>query len=231
MTLSHADRVAAVARQVVSRPAGAKITIRKNTPAHSIRDQGYKRGLHPVDVSALDQINQDMGVRLERLAEGVRWIEEHLGVYPIWNCAVRLPDAARATFKGSSHLVDLGIYGEPKVAGYRRVSAMRALQTMADIPSLWGVSYLSWAQLSNTFPERYARYERARQQVAADAAFLHLRDKVVWIAPDAPDPGPIPMWRLRRSYGARWYLNPVSYLVLGAAAVSKAIWRTPAGLG
>ena len=56
MTLSHADRVAAVARQVVSRPAGAKITIRKNTPGHSIRDQAYKRGLHSVDVSALDQI-------------------------------------------------------------------------------------------------------------------------------------------------------------------------------
>src|SRR6185437_1412701 len=37
-------------------------------------------------------INQDMGVTLERLGEGIAWVQERLGVYPIWNCAVRLPD-------------------------------------------------------------------------------------------------------------------------------------------
>ena len=70
MPETHAERVAAVARQVSSRPAGSKVTIRKRTPPHSIRDQAYKQGLHAVDVSALDQILEiDTGRRVVR-AEG-----------------------------------------------------------------------------------------------------------------------------------------------------------------
>ena len=153
-------------------------------------------------------------------------------MYPIWNCAVRLPDAARATFQGSSHLVDLGIYGEPRVADYRRVSAMRALQTdgghSVAVGRLVPVVGRDPAPCSRSGTRGTSA---SGSEVDADAAFLHLRDKVVWVDPATPDPGTIPMWRLRRSYGARWYLNPVSYLVLGVAAVSKAIWRTPAGLG
>jgi delta24-sterol reductase len=175
-------------------------------------------------------ISQDMGVRIERLTEGIRWIQENLAVYPIWNCAVRLPERDRPRFAGSTHVIDLGIYGEPQVADYRRIAAMRGLQKMADSPSLWGVSYLSWDELCAASPERYARYERVRHDQGADAAFLHIKDKVVWVDPAAPDPGKIPMWRLYRSYGRRWYLNPLTYLVLGAALLSKAIWRTPAGL-
>ena len=173
-------------------------------------------------------INQDMGVRIERLAEGIRWIQQHLQVYPLWNCAIQLPDKARALFRGSTHLVDLGIYGEPKTPDYRRVRDMRAVQQMADAPSLWGVSFLSWEELSASIPGRFERYERARRQVHADEAFLHIRDKVVWVDPATPDPGKIPMWRLRQTYGARWFLNPIAYLVLSVAAISKLVWRNKA---
>ena len=189
-------------------------------------------GLAPSDLTPEQRdrclINQDMGVRIERLAEGIRWIQERLRVHPIWNCAVRLPEDDRPTFGGSTYLVDLGIYGEPQVPDYRRVSAMRALQTMVDAPSLWGISYLSWAELCAAFPERYERYERVRQEIGADAAFLHLRDKVVWVDPATPDPGKIPFWRLQRTYGPRWYFNPVAYVLLAVGFVSRAIWRTPA---
>jgi delta24-sterol reductase len=172
-------------------------------------------------------INQDIAVRLERLAEGIQWIQHRLSVYPIWNCGIHLPENQRAAFGGSTHLVDLGIYGEPKVADYRRVAAMRALQSMGDAPSLWGMSYRSWEEMVRAFPDRYARYERARQQVGADAAFLHLRDKVVWVDPNTPDPGRIPYWRLHRTYGRRWYLNPVAHLVLAVGLASKAVWPKP----
>ncbi len=172
------------------------------------------------------QVNQDMGVTLERLGEGIAWVRERLDVYPIWNCAVRLPelDAARS---GTSHLVDIGLYGEPMAPGFRYIRDIRALQQMADTPSLWGVSYLTWEELRATRPERYDTYERARAAVGADTAFLHLRDKVVWVDSSRPDAGKIPMWRLRRSYGKRWYLNPIVYVVLAIAAVSKVIWRVP----
>lgn len=175
-------------------------------------------------------ISQDMGIRIERLAEGVRWIQQHLAVYPIWNCGIWLPEPARACF-GSTHLVDLGIYGEPKIPDYHRVAAMRALQTMADSRSSWGVSYLTWDEIQAASPARYERYERVRRQVNADGAFLHVREKIARVDPAAPDPGKIPFWRLRRTYGPRWFLNPWCYVVLAVGQISKALWRRPAALG
>jgi delta24-sterol reductase len=192
--------------------------------------EAYRRsGLASTDLTT-DQrdrclISQDMAIRIERLAEGVQWIQRHLAVYPIWNCGILLPDHARACFHGSTYLVDLGIYGEPKVADYRRIAAMRALQTMADRGSLWGVSYLTWDEIQAASPEQFERYERVRRQVNAGAAFLHVRDKVVWVDPAAPDPGKIPFWRLRRTYGPRWFLNPLCYMVLVIGEISKALWR------
>jgi len=173
-------------------------------------------------------INQDMGVRLERLAEGIRWVQDRLDVYPLWNCAVRLPDdAARAYFGGSTHLVDLGIYGEPMAPGFRRVRDLRALQQMADAASLWGTSYLTWDETVAAHPERYARYERARAAVNADAAFLHIRDKTVWVEPTTPDAGKIPMFRLYRAFGAWWYLNPLAYLLIVTVWATHWIWPPP----
>jgi hypothetical protein len=192
--------------------------------------QLYNRsGFAPVGLTIEERdrcvISQDMGVRIERLTEGITWIQDRLSVYPIWNCAIRLPEDARRHFAGSAHLVDLGVYGEPMTPSFRRIASLRALQKMADAPSLWGVSYLAWDELRGTFPERFERYERARQQVGADAAFLHIREKVVWVDPAGPDPGKIPLWRLYRTYGHRWYLNPLTYLVLAVGLVSKALWR------
>jgi FAD/FMN-containing dehydrogenase len=80
-------------------------------------------------------------------------------------------------------------------------------------------------------PARYERYERVRRQLNAGAAFLHIREKVVWVDPAAPGPGKIPFWRLQRTYGPRWFLNPVCYLVLAVGLMSKAVWRRPATLG
>ena len=56
MNGSHADRVRQVADQLAARSSGSKITIRKATPSHSIRDPSYKAACHPVDVSGLCNI-------------------------------------------------------------------------------------------------------------------------------------------------------------------------------
>jgi hypothetical protein len=66
-----------------------------------------------------------------------------------------------------------------------------------------------------------------RQALQAEAAFLHLRDKVVWVEPSTPDEGKVPMFRLYRAFGRRWYLNPLAYLTLVVAATSLLIWRKP----
>ena len=52
MASSHPERVQTVAAQVKARPPGSRVTIRKATPSHSIRDAAYKTSCHPVDVSA-----------------------------------------------------------------------------------------------------------------------------------------------------------------------------------
>lgn len=171
-------------------------------------------------------LSQDMAVTLERLGDGLAWVQQRLGVYPIWNCAARFLDSPSDGVSGRArYAVDIGLYGEPTAPGYRHIRDLRALQQMADRPSLWGVSYLTWDELRATDPHRFDTYERARAAAGADAAFLHIRDKVVWIDPLQPDQGRDPVWRLRRSFGRRWYLNPVVYPVLATAAVSKAIWR------
>jgi len=192
-------------------------------------DSYDKSGFASTDLTALERdrclINQDMGVTLERLGEGVKWVQARLGVYPIWNCAVRLADDARRHF-GTSHLVDIGLYGEPMVAGYRHIRDMRALQQMVDSPSLWGVSYLTWDEITAANPERYDCYEQVRRRYNADAAFLHLKEKVAWVDPGQADRGKIPLWRLYRSFGRRWYLNPAVYLLLAVVYLSKLAWRS-----
>jgi hypothetical protein len=57
MISSHDDRVRFVARQITARPTGSKITIRKATPTHSVRDPSYKSACHPIDVSEILSID------------------------------------------------------------------------------------------------------------------------------------------------------------------------------
>ena len=171
-------------------------------------------------------ITQDMGVTLDRMREGIVWVQERLGVDPLWNCALLVPEALRPTY-GATYLVDIGIYGEPDRADYRHVRDMRALQTMANMPSLWGMSYLSWDELGATNPARFERYERVRRDYQAGDAFLHISEKVVWVDPATPDQGKIPFWRLYRTFGARWFLNPVVYLLLPIVLLSKLVFRRP----
>jgi FAD/FMN-containing dehydrogenase len=190
-----------------------------------------KTGFMSSDLSTLERdrclINQDMGIKLNRLAEGVAWVQQRLKVYPIWNCAIRLGDEQRSHLE-TSHLVDIGIYGEPMSPDYRHIRDMRDLQRFVDAPSLWGVSYLTWEEMFTAQKDRCERYDRARNLVRADEAFLHLKDKVVWVDPKSPSPGKIPMWRLVRTFGPRWHFNPLVYLLLAVVYFSKGIFRRPA---
>src|SRR5206468_1257837 len=43
-------------------------------------------------------VTQDVAVKLERLAEGIEWVQQHLGVYPLGNCAIKLSDEDAARF-------------------------------------------------------------------------------------------------------------------------------------
>jgi hypothetical protein len=125
---------------------------------------------------------------------------------------------------GTSYVVDIGVDGEPRAPGYRHLRDMRELQRLVDAPSLWGVSYLTPAELRAARVVDYERYERVRERYQADSASLSLNDKVVWIRPDTPDRGKMPLWRAYRTFGPRWYWNPLAHVVLMLALLSSLIW-------
>jgi FAD/FMN-containing dehydrogenase len=169
-------------------------------------------------------VNQDLSVRLERLGETIRWVQRRLDVRPLWNCAIRMPDEAGRRF-GNRYLVDVGIYGEPRVPGYRYVRDMRALQRFVDVPSLWGVSYLTREELRAANVLEMERYEAARRRYHAEDAFLHVEQKVLWVDPNGPDRGPIPFWRLHRTFGPRWFLRARALATLLLLKVSGLAWE------
>ena len=169
-------------------------------------------------------VNQDMGVRLERLGEAIRWVQQRLDLWPIWNCAIKVPEERRREF-GTTHLVDVGLYGEPRVAGYRHVRDMRALQRFVDHPSLWGVSYLTREELLAANVLEMDRYEVVRQRYQAEAAFHHVEEKVLWVDPNGVDAGKVPFWRMYRNFGPRWFLRPDALLVLAVGSAARVAWR------
>src|SRR5947209_5696031 len=74
----------------------------KSTAQSYARD-GFARSSLTLLESERCLVHQDMGVRLERLREGIEWVERRLGVYPFWNCAIRLFGETRERH-GTSHL-------------------------------------------------------------------------------------------------------------------------------
>jgi FAD/FMN-containing dehydrogenase len=194
--------------------------------ADAYEREGFGKGGQP-PFHEMCLINQDMGVTLERLDAGLEWVQQRIGLYPIWNCAVD-PKGRQPAGVETSYYVDIGLYGEPMIDGYRHTREMNALQRFVDAPSLWGVSYLTWDDIRATNPARFEKYERMRAATAADTAFLHLREKVVWMDAAQPDSAKPPLWRLKRAFGARWYLNPLIYLLLVVVGISKLIWPRPA---
>lgn len=169
-------------------------------------------------------INQDMGVKIDQLEEGVKWVQSRLEVYPLWNCAVKQPDPAQFQ---TEYLVDIGIYGEPMAPDYHNVRDMRALQQRVPAPSLWGVSYLTWDEIVAHAPERFSRYESVRKKLNASDAFLHMKDKVVWVDPSTADPGKLAWWRLYRTFGPNFWYKPSVYLLLLVVHLARLIWRKP----
>jgi hypothetical protein len=157
---------------------------------------------------------QDMGIRLQRLKEGLQWNIDNLGVYPTWVCPVYQPDMndhlKRKPYvrvpkndPENAWLVDIGLYGEPTVEPFYHHQTVRRLQQFVDYPSKWGVSYLDKADVQQELAALRARYH-------ATEAFVPLEEKVTFRDgdKDARDTeAKIPAWRLYRDHGKHWKLK------------------------
>ena len=121
-------------------------------------------------------------------------------------------------------MVDLGIYGEPGVRPYRCVETMRALQRRVDLPSVWGVSYLTPDELHAARIVDFERYERARQEYHATGGFPPpgregALDRPSG-APRGQDPPLAPLPLLRPPLAPK----PHAYAALLLGAASKAVF-------
>jgi delta24-sterol reductase len=166
--------------------------------------RGFK-GNMPVELVERCMVNQDMGMTLARLEEGIEYVQKNLKVAPLWNCAVGhgaqrpLPFATprRLSAKTTQYVVDIGIYGEPKRRPYRAFEAMRALQKFVDVPSLWGCCYLTPEELRDAYD--FSSYEAVQRRYHAEEAFVPLESKIRFMRGEGAQEA-IPLWRLLNLY-------------------------------
>jgi delta24-sterol reductase len=153
----------------------------------------------PVELIERCLVNQDMGVRLGRLEEGIEYVKQNLTVYPLWNCGVGhasrfLPFATpRRLPIDTRYVVDIGIYGEPTVRNYRSADAMRALQMFVDAPSLWGCCYLTSQELREAYD--FDAYEAVQKKYHAADAFVPIESKIRFMGAGERQTR-VPLWRL-----------------------------------
>jgi len=172
--------------------------------AKKVAKTGFKGNL-PLDIIERSMVNQDMGMRLSRLEEGIAYVQENIGVHPLWNCPAGTGalDLAFATPRKMAArpetVVDIGIYGEPMAKGFRSFERIRALQKFVDVPSLWGVSYLSPEELREAYD--FTSYEEVQRKYAATDAFVPLESKIRFMQPAGESLEPDRLWRLKKL----WY--------------------------
>ncbi len=160
----------------------------------------------PVELQERCLVNQDMGVRLSRLEEGIEYVQHNLDVHPLWNCPAGSGTTAlsfampRRLAAAPEMVVDIGVYGEPGVKDYRAYDAMRALQKFVDVPSFWGVCYLSSQELREIYD--FESYEAVQRKYHAAEAFVPLERKLKFMRPtEEMKQTRLPFWRLVRM----WY--------------------------
>ncbi len=169
-----------------------------------VKTSGFKGNL-PIEIAERSLVNQDMGIRLSRLDEGIAYVQKNLDVHPLWNCPAgggSLGLAFATPRKMAAHpemVVDIGIYGEPWAKGYTSFAALRALQKFVDVPSLWGVSYLTAEELREVYD--FGSYEEIQTKYHAREAFVPLEQKIRFMQPKGDDLGPDRLWRLKKL----WY--------------------------
>jgi|GEM_PF-2260072 len=194
--------------------------------------EGFGPHLVSEEVRNRHLVYQDLGVALDRVPEIVRWIGDNIGVYPLWNCPIRLmtpehlPALPAAAPGAHRYLVDVGVYGAPTVKSYRAHVTVAELQRKVDFPSLWGPIYLGREELAGKRGFDLAAHDELRARYHANGAFAHLYDKITWAGDTAPAAGgPSSLWRLERDFGPKWYKKPGALLTLAVGFMVVAPWK------
>ena len=171
------------------------------------------------------RVFQDVGVRLSRLEEGIRYVQKDLAIYPFWNCpyrAVRLDGGFTGPLDfGERFGVDLGLYGEPTVRRFENRRQLQALQRFVDYPSSWGLLYITQEELKGL--KQWPLYEQVLDKYGSRDAFTPFLEKVTFPDPAGRDKGPICCWRLHDE-GKFWQTMVFLALVVPGLAYLLVWW-------
>lgn len=190
-----------------------------------------KRGFESAGVLTPEEtqrclVQQDMGILLKRLQEGIEWVQANLSVYPLWLCPVntklslknndeflKIHPETRRTFK-DDFVCDIGIYGEPTVRPFYHRRVVKALQEFVDAPSMWGVCYKDKEEIRQAWLPIRSKYH-------AVEAFPGVEEKTTFRGKDDNlDEREIPHWRLVNEYGWYWWIKLPLALVLFFSVVA-----------
>ena len=142
-----------------------------------------------------DQVVQDATVAMEHGAKALRELVDLFGVFPIWLCPClnvshtagdseerrQQRHAALVPLRPHALLLDIGIYGKPKAAGYDALSAHRSMEAMMHACGGFLFSYAISFTTRDEFWERWydrKAYERFRTVTKAAGAFPDVFDKI-----------------------------------------------------
>ena len=171
-------------------------------------------------------ITQGFYIEEKKLSLMIQNIQEQLNMYPIWICPIKViavnHDNHVSSMDTNSSIVrtqakgrlwknitgtdpyfafDVGVYGVPQTSSYKCYSTIRKLQSIANSPTQWGLTYVTQEELCNkkTSILDIPLYLRIREKYYADQAYPSLWKKIKLYQPKIDiDEGVIPYWRLKR---------------------------------
>lgn len=131
-------------------------------------------------------VTQGFAVRTNGIARMLGGVHEKLQIYPIWVCGARAvlrpenySQRAWTGVYGDArvlHVYDVGAYGEPMAASFKSFSSVRALQSLCDVPTAWGMTYMTDEEVARLID--FESYHALRRKYRATRAFMDFMSKV-----------------------------------------------------
>lgn len=150
-----------------------KVALLKLTQPKALQDLYEKR-----------HVDQDLLVPMRHLEASITEFHRLFQVYPLWLCPMLIPRGAdgfvHPACDGDELFVDVGLYGEPRAAGFHARTTTRAAEELmrkwGGFQALYADSYQTRDELREMFD--HSKYDAARAKYKCAGAFPEVFDKV-----------------------------------------------------
>ncbi|XP_046745522.1 delta(24)-sterol reductase-like isoform X1 [Diprion similis] len=130
-----------------------------------------------------NHIIQDMLVPIEHLEDSILKFHQAVQVYPLWLCPFKLtaePGLVNSRTSDDRMYVDIGVYGVPKVKGFKPVESTRDIEEFVrkvnGYQMLYADTYTTRMEFRKMFD--HTLYDKVRDRLQCKIAFPEVYDKV-----------------------------------------------------